>query len=117
MWKSDNQGVKEETFIKTGRRGKHRQLRWRGLIARCDQRTRQSHVCVQINWEEQLGSQTDLTTHKASKPLTEKSVGFVVSGETPGLTGEFIRETHRVLESTQTTHWEIITRKAQFACG
>ena len=27
MWKSDNQGVKEETFIQTSRRGRDRQLR------------------------------------------------------------------------------------------
>ena len=26
MWKSDNQGVKEETFIQTGRRGRDRQV-------------------------------------------------------------------------------------------
>ena len=29
-------------------------------------------------------------------------MGFVVAGETPSLTGEFIGETHRVLEITQT---------------
>ena len=31
----------------------------------------------------------------------KKSVGVVVAGETPSLTGEFIGETHRVLECTQ----------------
>ena len=41
--------------------------------------SRQSHICVQINWEEQLGSETDHTTQgaskgkEASKPLTEKT--------------------------------------------
>ena len=34
VWKSDNQGVKEETFIQTSRRGADRQPGWRGLIAR-----------------------------------------------------------------------------------
>ena len=34
VWKSDNQGVKEKTFIQTGRRGEDRQPGWRGLAAR-----------------------------------------------------------------------------------
>ena len=34
MWKSDNQGIKEETFIPTGRRGRDGQPGWRGLAAR-----------------------------------------------------------------------------------
>ena len=33
-WKSDNQGVKEETFIQTGRKGRGGQLRWIGSVAR-----------------------------------------------------------------------------------
>ena len=38
---------------------------------------------------------------KISKPLTEKPVGIAVVGETPSLTGEFVGETHGVLECTQ----------------
>ena len=34
VWKSNNQGDKEETFIQTGRRGRDGQLGWRGLTAR-----------------------------------------------------------------------------------
>ena len=34
VWKSDNQEVKEETFILTCRRGGHRQLGQRGLLAK-----------------------------------------------------------------------------------
>ena len=34
MWKSDNQGDKEETFIQTSRRGRDGQLGQRGLMAR-----------------------------------------------------------------------------------
>ena len=34
VWKSDNQGDKEETFIQTGRRGRDGQLGQRGLVAR-----------------------------------------------------------------------------------
>ena len=34
VWKSDNQGDKEETFIQTGRKGRDRQPGWRGLMAR-----------------------------------------------------------------------------------
>ena len=49
---------------------------WQGICWR----TGQSHICVWINWEEQLGSEIDCTTqllwgNKASKPLTEKSCG------------------------------------------
>ena len=34
VWKSDNQGIKEETFIQIGRRGGDGQLGWRGCLAR-----------------------------------------------------------------------------------
>ena len=34
VWKSNNQGIKEETFIQTGRRGRDGQLGWKGLTAR-----------------------------------------------------------------------------------
>ena len=34
IWKSDTQGVKEETFIQTDGRGRDRQLRWRGHVVR-----------------------------------------------------------------------------------
>ena len=65
----------------------------------------QSHIQVQINWEEQLGSETDAQPrvpvwgNKASKSLTETPVGVEEAvGETFSLTGEFVGETHRVLE-------------------
>ena len=38
--------------------------------------------------------------NKASKPV-KKPVGVEEAGETPSLTGEFVGETHRVLENTQ----------------
>ena len=34
LWKSDNQGVKEDTFIQTSRRGGDTQAGWRGLVVR-----------------------------------------------------------------------------------
>ena len=81
VWKSDNQVIKEETFIQTGRRGGDGQLGredsqqgsgwWTGRGG-CLQ-TGQSHIHVQINWEEQLGSETDPTTQSSSgeiKPQT-----------------------------------------------
>ena len=34
VWKSNNQGVKEETFIQTSRRGRDGQSEWRGFTAR-----------------------------------------------------------------------------------
>ena len=42
LWKSNNQGVKKETFIHTGRRGGVGQPRWRGCAAR--QLTEQGQV-------------------------------------------------------------------------
>ena len=33
MWKYNNQGVKEETFIQTHRRDREWKLAWRGLVA------------------------------------------------------------------------------------
>ena len=58
---------------------------------------------VQINWEEQLGSETDHETQGSSGKLKTqnlwlyKSVGVEVGGETARLTGEFFGETHGVL--------------------
>ena len=72
VWKSDNQGVKEETLIQTGRRGGHGQPGQRECVAR--RLTKQarhswtgwSHIQVQISQEEQLRSETDHTTQGSS---------------------------------------------------
>ena len=69
-------------------------------------RSRWSQICVQINWEEQLAlgarqtskSRVPVWGNKASKPQTKKPMGVAAAGETPSLTGEFVGETHRVLE-------------------
>ena len=66
----NNQGVKEETFIQTGRRGGDRQPGHRGLPARWQLedkggggwRSGWFHFCMQINQEEQLESETDHAT-------------------------------------------------------
>ena len=39
---------------------------------------------------------------KSSKPLAIKAGGGAVATKTPSLIGEFVAETHRVLECTQT---------------
>ena len=57
VWKSNNQGVKEETFIQTSRRGRDGQPGGEDSQQGSDWRTRQgsglqtrwSHICVQIN--------------------------------------------------------------------
>ena len=74
VWKSDNQGIKEETFIQTGRRGGDGQLCredsqqgsgwWTGRGGGLQ--TGQSHIHVQINQEEQLGSENHHTTQSFS---------------------------------------------------
>ena len=55
--------------------------------------------------------------YEASKPLTVKTCGVAAVGETPSRTGEFVGETHRVLECTEAHPSRISTRRAQFACG
>ena len=66
VWKSNNQGVKEETFIQTGRRGRQRQAArverthcMAGLEDPAGGSSWQFHICVRVNQEEQLGSETD----------------------------------------------------------
>ena len=49
--KSDNQGVKEETFIQTSSKGRDGQPGGEDLQQGSSWRTGQSHICVQINWE------------------------------------------------------------------
>ena len=59
VWKSNNQGDKEETFIQTGRRGGDKAAGWRGLAARRQLVNQAVSHSVQINLEEQLRSETD----------------------------------------------------------
>ena len=108
VWKSNNQGVKEETFKQTCKGGRDRKLGgdWRGEW---------SHISVQINQEEQLGTETypsvfvslqnPVLPHREIKPQNlqlKTPVGLAAAGETTSLTEEFIGETHGVLEHTQT---------------
>ena len=74
LWKSKNQGIKEETFMQTNKRGRDRQPGQRGCATRwqlVDQArwwlVHQSvpHWCVG-NWEEQLGRKTDQATQGPS---------------------------------------------------
>ena len=64
-WSYDNQGVKKEIYIQTGRRGGDGKLGWRGYVARQQlagwvrrQVDRRPHIHVQISQEKQLGSET-----------------------------------------------------------
>ena len=67
--------------------GRGRRIKWtrqlltqQGKQGGCWQ-TRWSHICIQINWEEQLGGRQNrqprvqLWGNEASKPLTEKTCG------------------------------------------
>ena len=86
------------------------------------QRIRRSHICMQINQEEQLGSKTVQARvlawgNKASKPLAVKPVGVAVVGETPTLTGQFIGRPTESYNKHKATHPGISTRRTQFACG
>ena len=129
VWKSDNQGVKEETFIQTSRRGGDGQPsgedsqqgggwwnRWLvepavphlhtdkpgGTTGKRERPPNPGFQCREI---------------KPQNHWLKKSVGVEATGETPSLTEEFIGETHRILECIQTHPPGISTRRAQFACG
>ena len=63
---------------------------------------------MQINWEEQLGSETDHCNpgfqgqeNKVSEPLAVEIVGVAVMGETSSLTEESIGEAQGSLERIQ----------------
>ena len=69
VWKSDNQGVKEETFIQAGRRGGDGQpggedsQQGSGLgVQSAGWWTGGFHISVQISQEEKMGCETDHTT-------------------------------------------------------
>ena len=74
--KSNNQGVNEETFIQTSRRGQGwaieaERTRGKAVAGGLSRQgsnwwTGWSHICVQINWQEQLGSKTDYATQGSS---------------------------------------------------
>ena len=108
--KSNNQEFKEETLIQTGRRGRDGQLGWRGLgwgrWWLVDQVV--PYLCADKLGETTWGARQTTQPrfpgqgNKASKPLIEKTCGGLWWGEAPSLTGEFVGDTHRVLEHTQT---------------
>ena len=56
-WKSNNQGVKAETFIQTSRRGGDGQPDGEDAWQSGGWRTAQPHICMWINQEEQLWSE------------------------------------------------------------
>ena len=64
--KSNNQGVKDETFIHTSRRGGDGQLGQRGLEARQWLVDQQSHICMWLKQEEQLWSEIDCANQRSS---------------------------------------------------
>ena len=81
-----------------------RQDTWQGS----SRRTGESHICLLINREEQLGSETDCATQgsragkrKPHNLWLQKPVGVAAAGETASLTGESVGEARRVLECTQ----------------
>ena len=75
VWMSNNQGVKEETFSQTSRRGRDRKPGWRGHLSRHSWRTRRArwkltqqavpHSLVDKQGGK-LGSQTDHATQGSS---------------------------------------------------
>ena len=122
LWKSNDPGVKEDTFIQTGRRDGDRKPGVEDAQQGSGWQTRWSHIYMQINQEQQLGNKTDCATkcsrtgkRKFQNLWLYKAVGVVVVRETASFTGESIGGTHGVLECTQTQG--ISTRRMQFAYG
>ena len=130
-WKSDNQVVKEETFIQTGMRRRDgswgREVTWQGSgcyrLGRGWQ-TRQSHLHVQISWEEQLGSKIDCTTQgsrketKASKPLIVKTCGSCSNRRNSQSHRKVCRRGPQDPRMyTSPPIWESAPERAQSTCG
>ena len=86
VWKSDNQGVKKETFIQAGRRGRDGRLRWRGPTT--SWRLAVSHLQVDKQEEQWGGRQTaqpmiPVPEKKASRPMAVKTCGNCGSRRNP----------------------------------
>ena len=93
VWKSDNQGIKEETFIQTGRRGGDGQPRQRGYAARwwlVDQAVPYLHADKPGGATgEQDRQHNPSFQHREIKPQNlwvKKTVGVMAEEETPSLT-------------------------------
>ena len=95
VWKSNNQGVKEETFIEAGRRGGDGQpdCRRRNKVEDWVIRHLRADEPGRTGEQDRLHNPGQVNT--ASKPLAVKTCG------NPRLTGEIVLQTHRVLECTQ----------------
>ena len=126
MWKSNNQGVKEETFIQTSRRGGDRQPRWRGCMARqqlVDWAVPYWHV-------DKMGGATgeqdrlhnpgfQRRQNKASGPLTVKTCG----GFSGGRNSQFLKvgqepsKQHCSLSDTSPTYSTTMQRSGQLCPG
>ena len=100
LWKSDNQGVKEETFIQPGRWG--REDSWQGG----NWRMGWLHICVQITRKNNLGARQIVQTrsvgwgNKASKPLVVKAQ----EGCCGGRNSQSHRRVHWINQQPPTTH-------------
>ena len=66
MWKSDSQGIKEETLTQPGRRGRDRQPGGEDLQQGGGWWTGWAHIRLRINREEWQGSETDRRTQGSS---------------------------------------------------
>ena len=81
VWKSNNQGDKEETLTQTGRRGGDWQSGGEDSQQGRGWQTGQSHIPMQINQEERLGKERDQATQGSIegkyslKPLIENTCG------------------------------------------
>ena len=90
----------------------------------CSWQSGQSHICVQINREEQLGSQTGCTTQgsiqqREIKPQIlwmKKPVGVTVVGEHPVSQASSLERPTGSSNVHKPTHTGIRSRRAQFAC-
>ena len=142
VWKSANQGFKEDTFIETGRRSGNKQLGRVDLWHSSGWRAREGKTAagrpseaadcgvgwarLQLAGKEAAGgpssrlSNLGLQLGEIKPQTTELKTPVrvvVATGETPSLTGEFVGETHRAQEHTQTHTMGSSTRKDQFDCG
>ena len=124
LYRSLTTRVKKDTFIQTGRRGRDGQLGWRGCAARQQLEDQWSHICMQINWQEQLGSETDHTTQGSNmgkeslKTSGCKNLQGLQKWERLPASQESSLERPTGSQNVhKPTHLGISTRSAQFDCG
>ena len=123
VWKSDTQGVKEETFIQTDRRGRDGQPGWKGLVAR---RWLEDQAVPHLRADKPEGTTGEWDRphspglqHGEIKPQTSewKNWGLWQWEKLPASQESPLERPTGSWNVHKPTHLGITIRRAQFACA